>query len=56
MHTIILSKNDVNNPLHPHLWETMCDDLNIDMDAEEMELCLSSEDRNKKTNNPQERA
>ena len=54
MPTIILTKDDVNNPLHPHLWETICDDLNIDMNAEEIELRLSSADTNKKTNFPQE--
>ena len=54
MPTIILTKDDVNNPIHPHLCETFCDDLNIPIDSEEICLCLSSSDTNKKTNHPQE--
>jgi hypothetical protein len=54
MNTIILSKDDVNSPIHPHLWETFCDDLNIDVNAEEICLQLSSSDTNTKTNFPQE--
>ena len=46
--TIILNRNDVNNPLHPHLFDTWLEDLGIDPDAEDITLCLSSSDDNKK--------
>tara|TARA_Y100000004_G_scaffold50549_1_gene55734 strand:+ start:473 stop:646 length:174 start_codon:yes stop_codon:yes gene_type:complete len=28
--TITLSKEDINNPLHPFLWEEICEDLEFD--------------------------
>ena len=46
--TIILNKEDVNNPLHPHLWESWLDDLDIDPDATEICLEVSALDHNKK--------
>lgn len=29
MHTIILYREDINNPLHPYMWESICDDLGL---------------------------
>jgi len=36
--TIILNKEDVNNPLHPCLWDAFLKILKIDLEA--TEICL----------------
>jgi len=46
--TIILNREDVNNPLHPNLFDNWLETLNIDPEAEEVCLQLSSLDHNKK--------
>ncbi len=46
--TIIMNKEDVKNPLHPDLWESWLETLGVDPEATEVELCLSSQDENKK--------
>ncbi len=46
--TIIVNKEDIKNPLHPGLWESWLDDLGVDTEATSVELCLSSQDENKK--------
>ena len=46
--TIILNKEDVRNPLHPHLWEGFLETLGVDPDSAEVCLQLSSMDENKK--------
>ena len=33
--TINLNKEDINNPLHPFLWEEICDDLGFDRNETE---------------------
>jgi len=46
--TIILNKEDVNNPLHPNLWESFCETLGISTEANKISLSLSPFDENKK--------
>lgn len=46
--TIILNKEDVNNPLHPNLWESFLETLGVEIEAEEVCLELSSLDCHKK--------
>lgn len=46
--TIIMNREDVNNPLHPHLWESWLDTLGVDAEATEVCLQLSPLDDNKK--------
>lgn len=46
--TIILNKEDVNNPLHPSLWYHFLDTLEIDPNATEVCLTVSPLDDNKK--------
>jgi len=46
--TIILRIEDVNNPLHPNLWDYWLETLGVDPEAEEVCLVLSSLDENKK--------
>lgn len=29
MQTLVIDRADINNPLHPSLWENMCDDLGL---------------------------
>jgi hypothetical protein len=36
---IILSKEDIRNPLHPNLWNEILETFNVDSQAEE--ICLS---------------
>jgi len=48
--TIILNKEDVNNPIHPHLWENFLETLGVDGESGEVCLELSSMDENKKAN------
>ena len=47
--TIIMNKNDVNNPLHPNLWYEWLETLGVDSGAEDVCLELSSSDDNKKS-------
>jgi len=47
--TIIMNKEDVNNPLHPNLWYEWLETLGVNQDATEVCLNLSSLDENKKT-------
>ena len=46
--TIIVNKEDINNPLHPNLWYGMLETLGVDSEAEEVSLNLSPLDDNKK--------
>ena len=46
--TIILNREDVNNPLHPYLFDNFLDTLNIDSEATEICLQVSLLDSNKK--------
>ena len=46
--TIILNREDVNNPLHPHLYESWLDTLGVNPEATEVCLQLSPLDENKK--------
>ena len=34
MPTIYLDRTDVNSPLHPFLWEQLCEELNISPEAD----------------------
>ena len=45
--TIILNKEDVNNPLHPNLWDSFLETLGVDKDATEVCLKISHLDHNK---------
>ena len=38
--TIVLNKEDFNNPLHPHLWEGIMDDLDLPMETETVTLSV----------------
>ena len=29
MSVVHLRREDINNPIHPNLWESMCDDLGV---------------------------
>lgn len=49
--TIIMNKEDINNPLHPYLWEKWLETLGVEEDATEVCLELSSLDHNKKIEN-----
>jgi len=46
--TIIMNKEDVNNPLHPDLWHSWLETLGVDSKATEVCLNLSELDENKK--------
>ena len=46
--TIILNREDVNNPLHPNLFDNFLETLGVDPDASEVCLNLSHLDENKK--------
>lgn len=46
--TIILNREDVNNPLHPNLFDDFLETLGVEGDAEEVCLELSPLDHNKK--------
>ena len=46
--TIIMNKEDVNNPLHPHLFDRWLETLGVDPEATEVCLILSVLDENKK--------
>ena len=46
--TIIITQDDIKNPLHPNLWYDILEGLGVDSEAEQIELCLSSLDENKK--------
>jgi len=45
--TIILNREDVNNPLHPNLWEDFMDTLGLDHETTEVCLEKSKHDDNK---------
>lgn len=30
MKTIILAREDINNPIHPYLWEQLCEELGLE--------------------------
>lgn len=47
MASIIINQNDVKNPLYPNLWREWLETLGIDLEATEIEVCLSSVDINK---------
>lgn len=46
--TIILNREDVSNPLHPHLFDSFLETLGVDPSANEVCLNLSSLDENTK--------
>ncbi len=46
--TIIMNKEDINNPLHPNLWNDWLETLGVDYEATEVCLELSSLDGNTK--------
>ncbi len=46
--TIIVNKEDINNPLHPDLWYHWLETMGIDKDATEVCLVKSPLDENKK--------
>lgn len=46
--TIILNREDVNNPLHPNLFDNWLETLGVNPEATEVCLVLSSLDENKK--------
>jgi len=46
--TIILNKEDVNNPLHPNLWGSWLQTMGIEPNATEVCLEVSSLDENKR--------
>lgn len=45
--TIILNQEDVNNPLHPHLWTSFMDTLGLEPETTEVCLERSELDENK---------
>ena len=45
--TIIVNKEDINNPLHPYLWDSFLETLGIHEDATEICLERSLLDHNK---------
>jgi hypothetical protein len=47
--TIIMNKEDVNNPIHPNLWNDWLETLGVDSEATEVCLELSTLDENKKS-------
>jgi len=46
--TIIINRNDVKSEIHPYLFDTWLEELGIDPEAEDITVCLSSLDDNKK--------
>lgn len=40
--TIILNKEDINNPLHPNMWEELCESLRVPRDSEQIEIKVSA--------------
>ena len=46
--TFILDKDDVNSSIHPYLWYNLLETFNVDEDATEICIELSSLDENKK--------
>ena len=47
--TVVISKEDINNPLHPNLWYDILESLGVDENAEEIDVQLSAHDVNKKS-------
>jgi len=47
METFMLNKEDVNNPLHPYLWDSILEALGIDPEATEICIERSVLDENK---------
>ena len=45
--TIVLSKEDIHNPLHPYLWDTFLEQLGLDEETEEIVLERSLLDHNR---------
>ena len=46
--TIIMNREDINNPLHPNLFDNWLETLGVDPDADFVCLRLSPMDDNKK--------
>jgi len=46
--TAILYKEDINNPLHSYLWESILEILGVDPEAEQIEVQMSALDTNKR--------
>lgn len=40
MTLITLAREDINNPLHPFLWEQLCERLDVDPDSDVLELWI----------------
>ena len=47
--TTIIRKEDINNPIHPNLWEDILESLGVSLDTEEIDVQLSAFDTNKRT-------
>ena len=39
--TTVIRKDDIRNPLHPYLWESMMEDLGKDPNTDEVTICLA---------------
>jgi len=48
--TIVLNRSDVKSELHPNLFDYFLETLDVDPEAEDITLCLSSLDDNEKLN------
>jgi len=46
--TAILYKEDINNPLHSYLWESILEILGVDPEVEQIEVQMSALDTNKR--------
>jgi len=49
--TFILNKEDINNPLHPNLWESLLEMIGVVPGATEVCIELLKLDHNQKRNN-----
>jgi len=38
--TVILDKDDINNPLHPDMWERLMEDLDLPTDTTRVEMSV----------------
>ena len=46
--TVVISKEDIYNPLHLNLWYDILESLGVEPEAEEIDVQLSAHDTNKK--------
>lgn len=42
MKQIILHREDINNPLHPWMWEQLCEELELSTDSDEITLFVTN--------------